>query len=169
MNINNTHSINAIPRKQRGATLFTALVFLTLMTIVSVSAAKIASLDAIVAGNNQQQMLVFQQTDKTLNGFSNPVRVVVAISENGGVEDKWDKILNPNPDTSVNATREIKNRGIDYPCKAEGLATSVGNSSAPKCYVFDLSAEDSLVSFGMSDKHYRGVGKFLPNNSAYTD
>jgi len=61
-------------QRQEGATLFTALVFLALMTIVSVSAAKIATLDAIVAGNNQQRVLVYQQTAKTLNSFTNGVK-----------------------------------------------------------------------------------------------
>lgn len=155
-------------KRQQGATLFTALVFLTLMTIVSVSAAKIASLDAIMAGNNQQRVLVFQQTAKTLNSFTNPIAVVKAIADNEGVKDDWSKTLPPraNDAATANANRQIKNRGVDYPCKADGKATSIGDNQV-SCFVFDLSSEDSLYTTNISDKHFRGVGKALPNTSQY--
>lgn len=158
-------SMTTLQRKQRGATLFTSLVFLTLMTIVTVSAAKIGSLDVLLSGNNQQQMLVFQQTDKTLIGFSNPVVVVVAVDENDGVKNEWTKNLT----VMKHEKREVKNRNIAYPCKDNGLATSLGSDDAGQCYMFDLSAEDRLVNRGLTDKHFRGVGKLLPNTSNYTE
>ncbi len=156
-------------KKQRGATLFTSLVFLALMTIVSVTAAKIASLDALVSGNNQQQMLVFQQTEKTLKGFTNPLIVTQTIAINNGVNSDWEYTLdaNPNDPSTINATRDVKNRGIDYPCKTNGMANAVGSDTAPSCYMFDLSAEDTLGQTGIRDKHFRGVGRALPNTSNY--
>ena len=161
--MNTKHSITKLQHKQRGATLVTSLVFLTLMTIVSVSAAKMASVDTIVAGNNQQQMLVFQQTDKTLKEISNPVVVVLAVQENEGVNDEWTKAI---PKVKYEK-REVKNRNIKYRCKESGLAVAEGSDSAGNCYVFDLSAEDRLESKGLIDKHFRGVGKLLPNTSNY--
>ncbi|MEH6457231.1 MAG: pilus assembly PilX N-terminal domain-containing protein [Cocleimonas sp.] len=154
--------------RQQGATLFTALVFLTLMTIVSVSAAKIASLDTIVAGTNQQVAMVFQQTSKTLSSFTNPIAVIKAIADNEGVKNTWSKTLPPraNDPNTANANRQIKNRNADYPCKADGLATSIGDTQA-KCFVFDLSSEDRLLTTNITDKHFRGVGKALPNTSQY--
>ena len=41
-------------KSQQGATLITALTFLVLMTIVSVSASKISILDVLVSSNEQQ-------------------------------------------------------------------------------------------------------------------
>ena len=161
--MNTMQSIKTLQHKQRGATLFTSLVFLTLMTIVSVSAAKIASLDTVVAGNNQQQMLVFQQTDKTLKEISNPVVVVLAVQENDGVNDEWTKTISK----VKYEKREVKNRNIKYRCKDDGLAVAEGSDAAGNCYVFDLSAEDRLLDHGLIDKHFRGVGKLLPNSSNY--
>ncbi len=158
-------SMTRLQHKQRGATLFTSLVFLTLMTIVTVSAAKLGSLDVLLSGNNQQQMLVFQQTDKTLIGFSNPVVVIAAVDENRGVKDKWSKTI----PTQNYEKRELKNRNLTYPCKDSGLATGLGGDAAGQCYLFDLSAEDKLANGGLTDKHFRGVGKLLPNTSNYTE
>ena len=52
--------------KQMGATLITSLVFLLLMTIVSVSATKMSILDLLVSSNEQQQMVLFQTTANQL-------------------------------------------------------------------------------------------------------
>lgn len=169
--MNSINSKITFNNKQRGATLFTALVFLLLMTIVSVSAAKIASLDALIAGNNQQVMMAFQQTDKTLKDITNPVVVITAIQDNDGVRTEWTKSLPQSAAKpyTVNAVRDIANRIQDYPCKSDGLATSFGSENAPSCYVFDLSSEDRLEFINIKDKHFRGAGKALPNTSNYTN
>ena len=79
-----TMTISSIKFKQQGATLFTALVFLLLMTIVSVSAAKISMLDVMVSGNNQQQMELFQKTARELDEHAKPEKLIkLLVLDNG--------------------------------------------------------------------------------------
>lgn len=152
-------------RKQRGATLFISLVFLTLMTIVTVSAAKIASLDSVVASNNQQQMMVYQQTAKTLELINNPVIVIQSIIDNEGVLSSWTKEIPSNETSTENSLRSVNSRSITYPCQNNGSATRLEAS----CALIDLSSEDRLVATGITDRHFRGVGKAIPTNPGYTD
>jgi len=76
-------------KKQQGATLVTALVFLTLMTIVSVSAAKISMLDVLVSGNNQQQMVLYQKTSRDLNAHAKPTRLLKLLIEDEGEANNY--------------------------------------------------------------------------------
>jgi len=151
--------------KQRGSTLFLSLVFLTLMTLITVSSAKIASLDAAVASNNQQQVLAYQQTATTLESINNPVTVIQAMVDNSGVFNEWSLDLSTKDTTVQTSKRMVKNRNVIYQCQNGGTATSIGSS----CALIDLSSQDELTGTGIKDQHFRGVGKAVPTNPGYTN
>ncbi len=156
-----THTF--IPKKQRGATLFTSLVFLALMTIVSVSAAKISMLDILVSGNNEQQMRLFQTTENNLKELTTPVQLLPVLNVKG-FGAPWDHELPTNP-VKPHAELEIGSRNLEYSCGGfDGQAVSMG-PDVPPCFLYDFKAESSLANSGAKDKHVRGAGKEFPNVS----
>jgi len=154
-------------KQQKGATLFTALVFLTLMTIVSVSAAKISMIDVLVSGNNQQEMELYQKTARELKNHARPEKLLEVLQKNNGDEnnylEKWEyesKINTNNPDS----IEKISNRVIEYGCGAiNGLATSQGSDNVCRLFDFDLSTNKPNSS--AKDRHVRGAGKEYPSAS----
>ncbi len=160
-----THS--SIAQKQRGATLFTALVFLALMTIVSVSAAKISMLDVLVSGSNQQEMLLYQKTDRETTDHTRPSKLLSLLTENNGETHNylapWGydfPILPTNP----NSKQKITNRVMEYGCGAiGGLATSQGSDNS--CRLFDFEVKTKKANSGAKDRHARGAGKEYPSAS----
>lgn len=148
------------PYKQKGATLATTLVFLMLMTIVSVSATKISILDVLVAGNEQQQMLMFQETANDLKELTTPVVLITTLS-NKGITDSWIHDVPANSE-KPNSKQKITNREKTYQCGGfAGLAISIGPDTSP-CMLFDFEAKSGLPNTGVVDKHTRGAGKEFP-------
>jgi len=151
-------------KKQQGATLVTALVFLTLMTIVSVSAAKISMLDVLVSGNNQQQMVLYQKTSRDLNAHAKPTRLLKLLIEDEGeannYKEEWAynfEVAENNPNTN----EKITNRVIEYQCGAiNGLATSQGSNNS--CRLFDFEVKTKKSNSNGRDRQVRGAGKEYP-------
>jgi len=159
MNIKNKHCLKT---KEKGATLFTALVFLALMTIVSVSAAKLSMLDVLLAGNNQQRMEMYQQTSNDLKNHTNPARLL-PILKIDGVTSPWSRTMTP--DTTIpNKAEKIENRVQQYLCNGNGLATSVGPDTPP-CYLFDFEVKNKRNGSSVRERHIRGAGKEFPKAS----
>lgn len=155
---------NSLPEKQKGATLVTALVFLTLMTIVSVSAAKISMLDVLVSGNNQQQMILYQKTARDLDAHTRPAKLIKLLvhdhGETNNYQEEWGhefavSVNNPN------TKEKITNRVHEYQCGAiDNLATSQG--SANSCRLFDFEVKTKKSNSGGKDRQVRGAGKEYP-------
>lgn len=159
-----TKQIKYIPSKQKGATLFTALVFLTLMTIVSVSAAKLSLLDVLVAGNNEQQMRIFQTAENDLNNLTTVPQLYRPITQTPN--HKFDettgiyKLKNPDKPDLKQQIRDAKKR---YPCEGvSGLAVSRG-PNAQRCELYDFQVVVGKAASGARARHNRGAGKEKPN------
>ncbi len=159
MTYKNKQNIRA---KEKGATLLTALVFLVLMTIVSVSAAKISMIDVLVAGNNQQRMELYQQTSNDLNNHADPGRLLPLLQANG-VATAWTQSM-PANSLFPNREEKIENRVEKYACAGNGLATSVGPDTPP-CYLFDFEVKNKKASSSAREQHIRGAGKEFPKAS----
>ncbi len=152
-----------LAKKQRGATLFTALVFLMLMTIVSVSATKISMLDILVSGNNEQHMRIFQTTENDLNELVTPA-ILLPVLQTEGFGAPWKHEL-PGKSLKPHTDEEIISRNLEYDCGGfDGKAVSLG-PDVPPCYLYDFKVESSLSNSGIQDKHVRGAGKEYPNIS----
>ena len=152
--------------KQRGATLFSALVFLILMTIVSVTAAKISMLDTLVAGNNQQQMQVFQSTENDLKELTTVVKLYSPLVNNP-VDAKFDEstgIYELDVDTNKpHITQQITDLSKRYSCGGfSGKAVSIGPSVSP-CDLYGFQVKAKKAGSGVRDRHNRGAGKEKPN------
>lgn len=152
-------------QRQKGATLITTLAFLSLMTIVSVSAAKISILDVLASGNEQQQSILFQEAAKDLKNLATVRKLYKPItksdgasfSENTGIYKLPDQIQNPDSEL------QITDKDSPYECNGfNGKALSLG-PSVPRCYLYDFEAKVKRQHIGSSDKHNRGAGKEKPN------
>jgi len=149
-------------KKQQGATMITTLVFLLLMTIVTVAASKISILDMLVSSNNLRQMEVFQQTENDLKLLTTPVKFFKAFSANDH-GDPW--VYDMNDSSKPNAQQSIQSRDIKYICGGfNGLAVSMGPSES-LCYLYDFEVKNAIPSTGVRDKHIRGAGKEFPDGT----
>ena len=152
-----------LARKQKGVTLAATLVFLMLMTIVAVSATKISILDVLVSGNEQQQMLMFQQAENDLKPIVSITRLVQAYGPtgfNGNIASNDRKFRLAESTTFV--TKIITDLPVLYPCERNGIAMSVG-AGTPPCDLFDFQVRSNSQVSGAKAKHHRGAGKMLPN------
>ena len=156
----------SISHKQQGATLFTALVFLALMTIVSVSAARISMIDVLVSGNNQQQMELYQRTAREIDDHATGKKLLTLFGDD---ETKQD-VSNPwtydydVTDAKSNTLENITNRNKIYQCEGiNGLATSQGSEN--KCHLFDFEVKTNKKNSSARDRHARGAGKVYPTAS----
>lgn len=157
---------NSLPSQQKGATLFTALVFLTLMTIVSVSATKLSILDILVAGNNEQQMRLYQTTENDLHKLTTVSQLYKPLTKTPGHEfDETTGIYKiANPDNS-NSLQQITDPGKRYECAGfSGQGVSIG-PDVPPCDLYDFQVKSKLSNTSAVDRHNRGAGKEKPNPS----
>ena len=155
-----------LSRKQRGATLFTALIFLLLMTVVSVSATKIAMLDVLVAGNNQQQMMLYQSTSNDLKELTTVVKLYAPLVNNP-VSAKFNEttgIYQLAADANKpHIEQQITDLNKRYSCGGfSGRAVSIGPSVSP-CDLYDFQVKAGKANSGAKDQHNRGAGKEKPN------
>jgi len=156
------------PKKQQGATLFTTLVFMVLMTVVGVSASKVSIQDMLMAGNEQQRMLLFQKSEYRLNQFSKTNRLSQAMSTGVGFtpnvpgtnQFKFDNSLLQ----SQGIVEIINDMGQKFECERAGIATSIGSGATTECdlYDFQINSRDSHAR----DRHFRGAGKMVPKSGS---
>ncbi len=150
-------------KKQKGATLFTALVFLALMTIVSVSATKISIMDVLVAGNNQQQMFLYQKAAREIDEHAKPAKLIKLLKSGNDYQAPWAIEYPVNPD-NPDSKEKISNRVLKYGCGAiAGLATSQGSDS--HCRLYDFEVKTKRKHSSARERHVRGGGKEYPNAS----
>ena len=148
-------------KQQKGATMITTLVFLLLMTIVTVSASKMSILDMLVSSNNQRQIEIFQQTENDLKLLTTPIKFFTAYSANQhGVA--WEHDF-PISSAKPNTNEKIESRDLRYICGGfNGLAVSMGPNTS-ECYLYDFSVKARAPNTGVRDNHFRGAGKEFPN------
>ncbi len=163
----NTIKHLTLPQQQRGATLFTSLVFLALMTVVSVSATRVSILDVLIAGNNQQQIRNFQDTENELKKLTRVDDLAVPmLNEAPGEEfNEITGVYNvpPRSASETGIDRQITDTGKRYPCGGfEGQAVSIGPDVSP-CDLYDFQVRHKMTNSSVRDRHNRGGGKEKPN------
>ncbi len=143
--------------KQRGATLLTSLGLLMVMTVIGVTATKMSSIEALVAGNEQTKMKLFQTTQSDLYKFTTPVQLMPVL---------LDDTLFDNNDEYAAGHDSLKTETITklspYTCKGiNGLAVSIGGP----CKLFDFGVSTRSVTGGAREESHRGAGKEVPPTS----
>ncbi len=156
-----------ISKKQSGATLFTSLIFLTLMTIVTVSATKISMVDILVAGNDQQQMEIFHQAENELIMFVKTSKLYTPLQReqsgqlfgNTKTDDKK-FVFNTSPSETTETITDLEEL---YSCLREGIGSSIGPGT-PNCKLYDFQIrKTSNTNNSIKDELHRGAGKMIPN------
>ncbi len=156
--------------KQAGATLVTSLVFLLLMTIVSVSATKISMLDLLVSSNDQQQMVLFQTTGNQLKQLTHISKLNQTLGTTGfegnvtGEADQFKFTSDFNTDnriTEIITELPVKN----YDCERNGAASGIG-PSVPKCDLYDFQVKRTGQNSAAKDRHHHGAGKMVPSGGS---
>jgi len=156
--------------KQKGATLITSLVFLLLMTIVSVSATKMSMLDILVSSNEQQQMVLFQTTENQLKQLAHISRLNQTFSSTGFTSNVSGKADQYQFTSDFNTDNGIKEIITDLPvkaydCERAGVASGMG-SSVPKCDLYDFQVERMGQNSAAKDRHHHGAGKMVPSSGS---
>ena len=172
----NNKSLNSL-KKQKGATLFTALVFLTLMTIITVSATKISITDILVASNDHQQMSIFHETENELTDFTATSRLITPLERedegltfgngggtvNGVVTDDKTYSFSGAPSETAEIITDLEEL---YACLRDGVGSSIG-PGAPNCRLYDFQIrKTSDKKKSVRDQHHRGAGKMVPNSKS---
>ncbi len=152
--------------KQQGATLITALMMLLVMTIIGISAVRMSSISILIAGNDQQKLMLMQETESALNNLATPGKLIdPLINEpiNGVVAD-FDALTKeyivPEPFKSK-MTETITDMDILYGCEGfDGKAVSIG-SDVPPCHLYDFKVDAKKNNATVVRR--RGAGKEVPN------
>ncbi len=162
--------MSSLSKKQQGATLFTTMTFMVLMTIVGVSASKVSLQDMYMANNEQQRMLLFQKTEIRLNQFTRTQNLVQTFSADGSFlanVSGREQFKFANADLqSEGVTQFINNLPVLYPCESQGRGTSLGNGAPAECDLYDFQISSSANNTNASDKHHRGAGKMVPKSGS---
>lgn len=136
--------------KQEGATLITALTFLLLMTVVTVSAMRISIVDVLVAGNDQQKALVYVSAE---TGIGKNTSFYAVYKESIAALDEFNGV----------STETVINKGDTYQCVGiNGSANSIG-PSVPPCRIYDIKGKGTKTGTSITDTHIKSVGKEIPN------
>ncbi len=147
-----------IQKKQQGATLLTSLGLLMVMTVIGVTATKMSSIEALLAGNEQVKMKLFQTTQSELYKFTTPIQLIPVLLDDTLFDSKGeyaasDDFLKKETITKLQA----------YTCKGiNGLATSIGGP----CKLFDFKVATRSDLGAAAEESHRGAGKEVPPVSA---
>lgn len=163
-----------VSHQQSGMTLLTTLIILVIMTFVSVLSSKLTLFDTLMARNNKQKVLMYQETandlrqlakierlhDPMLNKKFDPKTGTYAPPKNVANDEMVEVIT----DIGFNEDVEI------YDCEGvEGRASSIG-MGARKCDLFDFQVvRHQKGKTGARDKHHVGMGKEVPAPSKYSN
>jgi len=154
-----------VKKKEQGAALMTVMVFLVLMTVVGVSGSKIALVDVLVAGNDQQKMQLYQVTSTDLKELTTVIELYEPLVERTFSASTGEYNLTDSP-TGVTEVITDMSKGdpnISYECGGfSNKAVSIG-SNVPPCYLYDFKVKSRLANSSAKDRHHRGAGKEKPN------
>ncbi len=153
-------------KRQQGATLITALMMLLVMTIIGISAVKMSSINILIAGNDQQKLMLMQETETALNNLATPGKLIDPLINEpieGGGRAQFDadnKYHVPKP-FKDNMAEIITDMDKLYGCEGfDGKAVSIG-SDVPPCHLYDFKVKAQKNSARVVRR--RGAGKEVPN------
>lgn len=151
---------NISNKAQQGATLITSMMMLVVMTIIGVSATKVASLDALVVSNDQQKMMLFITKESDLIKLSTSVQLLPAM------KDGLDFSLYSVPKTPDLITENIKDMKTKYDCRGiGGRAVSIGGFGTPDCRLYEFQVSVKASHSSALEIGRRGAGKQVPNDN----
>ncbi|MCK5812955.1 MAG: pilus assembly PilX N-terminal domain-containing protein [Cocleimonas sp.] len=150
------------PKKEKGATLFSALSILTVLTIVSISSARMSIMDIRVASNDEQQMMMYQEAENALKRITKPVKLYEWIEARRN--DSGAKGIDDIESAGLKAKTNITDLNTEYACVGGDGAVSIG-PEVPFCELYDFHIDINKQGLGTRDVHHRGAGKEVPHNN----
>lgn len=141
-----------LQRRQQGAALVIGLILLMVLTLLAISGMNSASLEFIMAGNEQYRSNAFQAAEagieqSMVQGAFNPAGAPQALAGNTTANDSWAATINP----PANAN----------PLMIAGNGTMVGG------YFFDIFSIGQAVR-GAQANNQQGVLVLSPANNTTT-
>ena len=155
-------NISNFKRSQEGATLMTVMVFLVLMTIVTISATKMSILDILVSGNDQERILTYQETANNLTALTQ-IDILHEVIRTDGFNNALNQYQTK--DSTNETTRLITDMNEKYPCERMVLGSSMGGG-APSCALYDFQIKTNKNSTGAREEQHRGAGKMAPDSKS---
>ncbi len=156
------------PNKQNGATLITALMMLLVMTLLGVAAIKMSILDMLIAGNDQQRMLLYQETHTTLSELAITNRLSTTLTVDGFVGTANQEYVFAIDPAKTGIRETITDMQERYPCERAGISSSIG-PNAPVCDLYDFQINAKKATSGVTELHHRGSGKMVPKPGSHAD
>ena len=145
--------------RQQGATLLTVMIFLVLMTIVTISASQISIMDILISGNDQQRVVAYQTAENNMTEFATTSSWYKAFASGGFDNDKQQYKTS---DSTNELSRIITDLLETYPCERQGSGSSLGGGTPP-CKLYDFKILLNQKNTGARENHRRGAGKMIPN------
>jgi len=148
-------------KKQKGAVLLMAMIFLIVITIIGVSAVNSSSIKTQVAGNNMSSMLVYNGSESALAKTANHVDQKNLISALPPfAPNRFTVPVGYLPDENVGSGILKSKAGVKF--VGTGLSCPVGGSgmaisSSMKCKIWILDAESRLQATSAKDRHLLGI------------
>ena len=158
-------------KKQKGAVMIVAIVFLLVITILGVSAVNSSMVKTQIAGNSIYTMLVY-------NGAESAISKSVSDTDLRNLRDTIDPTSavpflvdsTELPDEAIasggtlSSSAAITYIGKNETCpETRGLAASSGIGDAGfDCYFFQVDATSRIISTNAKDEHIKGVAIFAP-------
>ena len=157
--------------KQEGVTLITSMLLLVIMTIVGVSATKVSSMDVLIAGHDQQQMLLAQNLNSKLHLFASVETLEKTLTTTGftpsaGETNKY--VFSQASNDGYKVDKEVTDLGYKYTCKRNGEASDIG-PDAPNCDLYDFHIGLKRISSNAKDTRHQGSGKMVPSKQHADD
>jgi len=149
-------------RNQQGATLLTAMIFLLIITVVGVSASRIATQDILIAGNDQKRIMIYQKTSNNLRELATVPRLANPLIHGLFDEETGEYDVPANSEKPGITERIIDKRKTE--CNGFGKAISLGPGGILcRLFEFDVKAVEGHSS--IRDRHFLGASKEVPNAS----
>ena len=158
-------------KKQKGAVMLIAIIFLLVITIVGISAVNSSGVKTQIAGNSMFTMLVY-------HGAESAISKSASDEDLRNLRDAIDPTKTaPFPVASADLPSEelasggtlTSSSAISYLGKSgscpetSGLAASTGVGEAGfDCYFFQIDATSRIISTNARDQHVKGVAIFSP-------
>jgi len=154
------HNAPGNRQKEKGISLLIALVTLLILTLLGTAAVTMSSQDLIIAANEQQQIITFQETESVANKFVKFNNLVNWLKNETLPDAVTTDIENGKIISDFNITR-----GAKYPCMGiSGEAMSLG-PDAPICRTYNFAVDSHMKGTGVRSRRNRGEGKELPNKA----
>lgn len=157
--------------KQKGATLVTSMMLLIVMTIAGVTTIKISSTSLLIAGAQQEGMLLSQHLNSELPMFASVEYLQESFTSTGftptsGQSNKY--IFNQVEDEDIRINKTITNHDYKYGCLRNGKASDIG-PDAPVCDLYDFYIDLYSTRSNAKDTRHQGSGKMVPSKEHSAD